>query len=54
MCSPVPCIVCGKTTWSGCGQHVDAVKQMVPADQWCNGHGPDQPGEAWTYSAEIG
>lgn len=35
MCSPVTCRNCGKTTWSGCGQHVDAVKAMVPADQWC-------------------
>ncbi|WP_430646737.1 hypothetical protein [Agromyces sp. GXS1127] len=39
MCSPVTCS-CGKTTWSGCGQHIDSVKDYVPADQWCNGdHG---------------
>ncbi|HRA75430.1 MAG TPA: hypothetical protein PLE12_04260 [Propionicimonas sp.] len=42
MCSPVKCRVCGKTTWSGCGQHVAQVKAMVPAGQWCNGHA-DQP-----------
>jgi len=53
MCSPVLCIVCGKTTWSGCGQHVDSVKAHVPADQWCNGHGDDQ-GDSWTYSEAIG
>lgn len=35
MCSPVRCSSCGKTTWAGCGQHVDQVKAMVPADQWC-------------------
>lgn len=38
MCSPVRCRQCGKTTWSGCGQHVAAIKAMVPADQWCGGH----------------
>ncbi|HRN30278.1 MAG TPA: hypothetical protein PK781_00230 [Terrimesophilobacter sp.] len=37
MCSPVKCRVCGKTTWSGCGQHVSAVKASVPAGNWCNG-----------------
>lgn len=35
MCSPVPCAKCGKITWAGCGQHVDDVKAMVPADRWC-------------------
>lgn len=45
MCRPAKCSKCGKTTWAGCGQHVDAVKRMVPADQWC-GHEPEpkQPG----------
>nr|WP_246311187.1 hypothetical protein [Changpingibacter yushuensis] len=37
MCSPVTCEVCGKTTWSGCGQHIASVKARVPADQWCDG-----------------
>lgn len=37
MCSAVNCRVCGKTTWAGCGQHVDSVKARVPAGQWCNG-----------------
>lgn len=37
MCRPVTCDVCGKTTWAGCGQHVDAVKAMVPPAQWCGG-----------------
>jgi hypothetical protein len=30
--------VCGKTTWSGCGQHIAQVKARVPAGQWCDGH----------------
>ena len=29
--------MCGKTTWAGCGQHIDAVRAMVPASQWCDG-----------------
>ncbi|MDR2567591.1 MAG: hypothetical protein LBC97_16370 [Bifidobacteriaceae bacterium] len=37
MCRPVTCRVCGKTTWAGCGQHVDQVKAGVPASQWCDG-----------------
>ena len=35
MCYPVNCPTCGKTTWAGCGQHVDQVKASVPANQWC-------------------
>lgn len=43
MCRPVTCTVCGKTTWAGCGQHIDQVKAVVPADQWCDGqHTPDE------------
>ncbi len=38
MCRATACRVCGKTTWAGCGMHVDAVRSSVPADQWCNGH----------------
>lgn len=38
MCSPTTCRQCGKTTWTGCGQHVAAVKARVPAGQWCEGH----------------
>lgn len=37
MCRPVTCSTCGKTTWSGCGQHIAEVKRGVPAGQWCNG-----------------
>ena len=38
MCHPARCTTCGKTTWRGCGRHVDDVKALVPADQWCPGH----------------
>ncbi len=37
MCSAVTCKVCGKTTWAGCGNHVDTVKRSVPTSNWCNG-----------------
>lgn len=35
MCRPVTCKNCGKTTWAGCGQHIDQVRATVPAGQWC-------------------
>ncbi|MDQ0425008.1 lipoate-protein ligase B [Cellulomonas iranensis] len=35
MCSPATCETCGKVTWTGCGQHVDAVMADVPRDQQC-------------------
>ena len=35
MCRPVTCKRCDKTTWAGCGRHVEAVKASVPAGQWC-------------------
>ena len=38
MCHPKPCRTCGKTTWGGCGLHVEAVRMQVPTDQWCAGH----------------
>lgn len=38
MCYPVTCSVCGKTTWDGCGEHIDSVRTQVPPAQWCGGH----------------
>ncbi|HET9650511.1 MAG TPA: hypothetical protein VFP34_20080 [Microlunatus sp.] len=35
MCRPVTCKSCGKTTWAGCGQHVDAVMRNVSASDRC-------------------
>lgn len=47
MCRPATCDVCGKTTWAGCGQHVDSVKAFVPAGQWCDGrHTPAEQAAA--------
>ena len=38
MCRPATCKVCGKTTWAGCGQHVDQVMAGVPRGARCPGH----------------
>ncbi|WP_353510549.1 hypothetical protein [Intrasporangium sp.] len=38
MCRPANCRTCGKTTWAGCGQHVDQVMRNVPQAQRCQGH----------------
>ncbi|MBR5950734.1 MAG: hypothetical protein IKZ87_04795 [Actinomycetaceae bacterium] len=35
MCYPVKCPKCGKTTWGGCGSHVDSVMRNVPKNQQC-------------------
>ena len=44
MCYAVTCRTCGKTTWSGCGQHVDQVMRGVPAAQRCPGHQKESSG----------
>ncbi|WP_021010324.1 hypothetical protein [Agrococcus pavilionensis] len=47
MCRATTCRVCGKTTWAGCGQHVQQVRRGVPAGQWCNGkHSESEIAEA--------
>lgn len=43
MCQPTPCSTCGKTTWKGCGNHVDDVMRHVPTNQRCTCERP-QPG----------
>ncbi|KAG0348245.1 hypothetical protein BG005_011665 [Podila minutissima] len=35
MCFPVKCNKCGKTTWKGCGMHVEQVMRDVPKAQQC-------------------
>lgn len=35
MCSPVPCSSCRKTTWAGCGNHVDMVMANVSPQDRC-------------------
>jgi hypothetical protein len=35
MCRAVRCRKCNKTTWAGCGAHVQQVMGPVPPDQRC-------------------
>ncbi len=35
MCSPATCRHCGKTTYTGCGMHVEEVLAGVPVSQRC-------------------
>ena len=35
MCRSVKCQQCGKTTWAGCGAHVDQVMASVPKSDRC-------------------
>lgn len=53
MCRPVPCKQCGKTTWAGCGQHVDSVKAQVPAGQWCGGHATAAPAASGGFFTKL-
>lgn len=52
MCRPVTCKKCGKTTWAGCGQHIDQVRRQVPPGQWCPGHAEDK-GEKKGFFARL-
>lgn len=50
MCRAVTCKQCAKTTWAGCGNHVDQVRASVPAKQWCghpNGGASDANRGGW-------
>jgi hypothetical protein len=49
MCRAVTCRKCGKTTWAGCGQHVNQALGGIPASQRCPGHAsdPTASGGAW-------
>lgn len=35
MCRAVKCRSCNKTTWAGCGNHVDDVMRHIPASERC-------------------
>jgi hypothetical protein len=47
MCREVPCKTCAKTTWAGCGQHVDQVMARVPSGQRCPGHPLPERSGGW-------
>ena len=44
MCSPARCPSCGKTTWQGCGRHVDVVMARVAPPDRCRCEPAIQPG----------
>ena len=50
MCRPATCKVCGKTTWAGCGQHVDQVMASVPRTDRCPGHSAQEKAAAGSGS----
>ena len=35
MCRPAKCKNCGKTTWAGCGNHIDSVMKNVAKEDQC-------------------
>jgi len=53
MCRPATCKTCGKTTWAGCGQHVDQVMAGVrPADR-CPGHPKDDSASSGSFLSRL-
>ncbi|MGW6004416.1 hypothetical protein ACWFNS_12360 [Oerskovia enterophila] len=55
MCRAVTCKKCGKTTWAGCGQHVDDVLRGVPRKDRCEGHAaePSQGSSPGSFLARL-
>lgn len=53
MCRPVVCKTCGKTTWAGCGMHVNQVLAGVPASDRCQGH-PEAERQGGFWSRLLG
>lgn len=47
MCRAVKCRRCGKTTWAGCGMHVDQVMTGVSRDDRCRGHQKEAGSGFW-------
>lgn len=52
MCQRVQCKVCGKPTWSGCGQHKEMVLAGVPKGQRCKCTAADKA--AWKAQQKPG
>ena len=47
MCYPVKCKRCHKTTWAGCGLHIQMVMSRVPVEERCT------CGEEWAIKLEA-
>ena len=54
MCRAVACKKCGKTTWAGCGQHVDQVLRGVPKSNRCAGHEKEASGGTGFFARIFG
>ncbi|MBC9956405.1 hypothetical protein [Yimella sp. cx-51] len=54
MCRAVTCKKCGKTTWAGCGQHVDQVMRRVPKAEQCQGHEGEAEGRGGFFGKLFG
>ncbi len=52
MCRPATCKNCGKTTWAGCGKHVDQVMTKVKPAQRCPGH-PKDPNTGGSFLSRL-
>ena len=50
MCRQTSCEKCGKTTWAGCGAHVDAVMAGVPVDRRCQCARTTRPSGGTTHN----
>ena len=53
MCRAVTCKSCGKTTWAGCGQHVEQVMRGVPAPNRCPGHPRQHNGGGGSFLGRL-
>ncbi|MDO4685964.1 MAG: hypothetical protein Q4A92_05395 [Corynebacterium sp.] len=53
MCRAATCPTCNKTTWTGCGRHIDQVMATVPESQRCH-HKPTSNAEARSASSGPG
>ncbi len=51
MCRAVKCRSCGKSTWAGCGNHVQDVMRNIPRSDRCtcdrNAPAPKAEGAGW-------
>jgi len=50
MCRAVTCTSCQKTTWAGCGQHVDDVMRNVKKADRCAGHENEAPARSGFFA----
>lgn len=52
ICSKIRCRICGKATYSGCGEHIEEALQGVAPQDRCAGH-PIQEFNSQTTPSQI-